>query len=242
MLVSATLSEKGSREINEDSIGLVDDGDGGDAGFFVLADGLGGHGYGEVASQLAVESSIKAFSKKADDLDGCFIQSQNIIIEEQRKLNSSDVMKTTLVCLHINQGKARWGHIGDSRLYHFIAGKLSKRTLDHSVSQMLVAIGEIREKEIRGHVDRNRLVRVLGMEWDSPKYELSEEIALGGKDSFLLCSDGFWELITEQYMEKTLKKSSSPALWLENMKKIVVKNGAGKEMDNYSAIAVFVGF
>lgn len=68
----------------------------------------------------------------------------------------------------------QWGHVGDSRLYYFKNGKIVKRTLDHSVPQMLVARGEIDEKEIRHHPDRNRLVRVMGMEWDEPKYQVSE--------------------------------------------------------------------
>ena len=236
MLISAVLSEKGRREINEDSIGFMTDGD---AGFFVLADGLGGHGQGEVASRLVTEQAKDHYCENPNDLDGCFIKSQNRLIDEQIRTNASEQLKTTMVCLYVDEEKARWGHIGDSRLYYFVAGKLSKRTLDHSVPQMLVTIGEIKEKEIRGHEDRNRLTRVLGMEWDVPKYELSEEIVLSGKDVFLLCSDGFWEWITERDMEKTLNKSDSPAKWISMMESKILKNGSGKNMDNYSAIAVF---
>jgi len=234
MIVCATLTDRGNREINEDSIRFD-----ADAGFFVLADGLGGHGYGDVASRIVTEYAISYFGRKPGDLNGCFLESQNRLIDEQRKMNASDEMKTTMVCLYISDGKALWGHVGDSRLYHFKAGKLNKRTIDHSVTQMLVTMGEIREKDIRGHVDRNRLLRVMGTDWDVPKYELGQEVELGSKDAFLLCSDGFWEWINESAMEKTLKKSGSPNQWIEAMKKIVIKNGAGKNMDNFSAIAVF---
>ena len=58
--------------------------------------------------------------------------------------------------------------------------------------------------------------------------------------AFVLCSDGFWELITEKEMEKTLKQSSSVAQWLEKMEKIVAKRGENKDMDNYSAICVYI--
>ena len=58
--------------------------------------------------------------------------------------------------------------------------------------------------------------------------------------AFLLCSDGFWELIEEKTMQTMLKKSETPENWLDNMEKEVLKNGKGKEMDNYSAVAVFV--
>ena len=71
-------------------------------------------------------------------------------------------MKTTVVVLHIKNKNARWAHVGDSRLYFFKNKKLIERTLDHSVPQNLVVCKEIKEKDIRYHADRNRLLRVLG--------------------------------------------------------------------------------
>ena len=106
---------------------------------------------------------------------------------------------------------------------------------------MLVAAGEIDEKEIRHHPDRNRLVRVMGMEWDEPKYQVSEPMPEELGQAFLLCSDGFWENIEEEQMEACLEKYANPPEWLERMEKIVVKNGRGTNMDNYSAIVVFAG-
>ena len=105
---------------------------------------------------------------------------------------------------------------------------------------MLVNRGDIREKDIRHHEDRSRLLRVMGTEWDAPKYQVVEGISLTKRSSFLLCSDGFWELIDEKMMCKLLKKSATPEEWLKNIEKIVLENGRGSNMDNYSAIAVFV--
>ena len=235
-IVFAEYTNKGDREINEDSIGHIANGDN---GFFVLADGLGGHGGGEIASQLVVNKAKEYYKKNPDDISGCFVESQNALVSEQRAKNAFDELKTTMVCLSIHDGKALWGHVGDSRLYHFVSGKICGRTFDHSVPQMLAKIGEIREKDIRGHVDRNRLIRVLGMEWNEPKYELSNEIVLCGNDTFLLCSDGFWELITESEMEKALKRAVSPDQWIEMMSTKILKNGTGRNMDNFSAIAVY---
>ena len=148
-------------------------------------------------------------------------------------------MKTTLVVLLTDGNRMQWAHIGDSRLYYFKGGKLKQRTLDHSVPQMLVAAGEIREEEIRFHPDRNRLLRVMGTEWDSPRYKVEDPVACSGKDALLLCTDGFWEWIVEKEMRAALKRSKSPAEWLERMEREIRKNGAGKGMDNYSAVAVF---
>jgi serine/threonine protein phosphatase PrpC len=135
---------------------------------------------------------------------------------------------------------AQGGHIGDSRLYHFSHGRLKGRTLDHSVPQMLVATGEIREKDIRHHEDRNRLIRVMGIEWASPRYELGTAVKVSAGDAFLLCSDGFWEWIEEKEMQKLLKKSSTPVAWLEAMQEVTECHSAGTNRDNYSAIAVFI--
>ena len=79
------------------------------------------------------------------------------------------------------------------------------RTIDHSIPQMLALAGEIKEKEIRRHPDRNKLLRVVGTDWENPQYEISEDVEKTGGEAFLLCSDGFWENITEKEMVKCLK-------------------------------------
>ena len=147
-------------------------------------------------------------------------------------------MKTTLVVLLLNHGRAMWAHIGDSRLYHFSGGKLIEQTFDHSVSQMAVLRGEIKQEDIRGHVDRSRLLRAIGRE-DTIKIDISEIIDLGdGEHAFLLCTDGFWEYVTEQEMEKDLKRSSSPREWLDRMVKRLNKRTKNKNNDNNTAVAV----
>ena len=80
----------------------------------------------------------------------------------------------------------------------------------------------------------------MDSEEGTPSPGLSQEIPREKEMAFLLCSDGFWELILEKKMESALKKADSPAAWLEAMEKIVEKNGRNKDMDNYSAIAVWI--
>lgn len=234
------LSNMGDRENNEDSIGMYQR----EEDFcFVLADGLGGHGKGELASQLAVESAIKEFAEDGmgeDVLSQSFNQAQHTILDCQKTDYMARDMKTTLVILHVGKSQIFWGHIGDSRLYYFLDGKLVGRTLDHSVPQLLAASGQIRERQIRRHPDRNRLLRVLGIDWDTPKYQLEEPVDREGRQAFLLCSDGFWELIEEKKMLYCLKRAKNPEEWLAMMEQVVCKNGRGKNMDNYSAVAVFI--
>lgn len=241
MFAYEMLSEDGGRERNEDSIGMVRNEDN---LCFVLADGLGGHGGGGEASSLVVQSVLRDFEQNGrvttEYLQECIQTSQNLLLEEQIRQDRCDEMKTTLVILLADEKQVLWGHVGDSRLYYFKNKKYMEHTLDHSVPQMLVMAGEIEEKDIRGHADRNRLLRVMGIEWDTSMYQLSQERKREKHMEFLLCSDGFWELIEEKYMMKYLKKSRTPAEWLERMKEEVLKNGEGKKMDNYSAIAVFL--
>ena len=238
MLTYKIITNCGNREINEDYAGVVKDNE---QYCFLLADGLGGHGKGEVASELVVETGKSLFMqyREPDFLDKCFQTAQENLLLEQKNQNLQSEMKTTMVVLEIKDQMVQWGHIGDSRLYVFQKGKIVKRTLDHSVPQMLVMAGEIKEKQIRGHEDRNRLLRVMGTEWSSPQYVLSDKMPLTTRQAFLLCSDGFWELIEEKTMQQLLRKSQAVDEWLQKMEAEVKKNGIGKNMDNYTAIAVW---
>ena len=242
MITYKLLTNKGERSINEDSIGVARNKD---LYCFILADGLGGHGGGDLASASAVKTIQDYFSQNGEIsqqcMENCIIQAQNKLLEVQERMNKTNEMKTTLVVLIMNEKKALWGHVGDSRLYHFFGKKQWIRTRDHSVPQMLVELGEIKESEIRGHEDRNRVLNVLGTEWDMPQYEIDPPIMLtGGKDAFLLCTDGFWELIDEKMMLKTLKHASDMERWLLKMEEYLWKTGRGSNMDNYSAIAIRV--
>ncbi len=240
ILTYKVYSGLGNREINEDSVGELETEKG---HCFIVADGLGGHGHGEVASAIALDSALSSFEQCeiADVLENSFIMAQNRILAEQQDNPVVSDMKTTMVDLIINvDGTARWGHIGDSRLYFFRNGKIKMRTLDHSVPQMLVSLGEITPDEIRGHEDRNRLLRVIGAEWESQAYEIGEEVSIKPKDAFLLCTDGFWELIDEEEMQRTWKAAQTVEEWMDMMIAEVLNNGANVSMDNNTAIAIWV--
>ena len=234
------LTNIGGRSNNEDNLGMMENN--GDY-FFVVADGLGGHDKGEIASQIAVQKSMETFCiKESDDFLGqAIMNAQQEIMDRQRREHKIGEMKTTYTCLHLAGNIAQWAHVGDSRVYYFDKHHMKKRTLDHSVPQMLAASRQIKEKEIRNHPDRNRLLRVMGADWEQPRYEIGPVIQLKvHKQAFLLCTDGFWELITEKEIEKCLKKAKDVNEWILSMEKIVVENGKDTEMDNYTAIGVFV--
>ncbi len=239
MLTYATITNVGDRKVNEDSIGVFKNGYG---ACFIVCDGLGGHGMGDVASGIVRDVFGNLFSKTDDIVNftgETLTAAQEVLMTEQTVRNEKRKMKTTAVSLTTDGKTVYIGHIGDSRLYAFSRGKVKFRTIDHSVPQMLALSRQIKEEEIRYHPDRNLLLRVMGTDWDSPMYELHEPITLKKYQAFLLCSDGFWELIDEKTMCSLLKKSKSAEEWLNNMTEIVKHNGENKDMDNYSAIAVW---
>lgn len=240
MLSYHLLSNTGDREENEDCVGaqLWTDG-----GIFALADGLGGHGAGKTASNLVVERFVRICQPRMGcDLSALLSSTlqdvQREIVQLQQTHRSQADMKTTVAVAAIASDQLCIAHVGDSRVYVFGKRKLLYRTLDHSVPQMLAQAGEIREKDIRHHPDRNRLLRAIG----GNDAMLSAEVTvhpMADVKALLLCSDGFWEHIDERHMQTALRRADNPREWITAMERIVRKNGRKYQMDNYSAIGVF---
>lgn len=232
----AILCNPGGRNYNDDTVQVTKT-------FFrtcaFVGDGLGAYAGGQLASQTAarvVMDTFRAGSLLEDDrlLQTAALTNEAVLQLQQKKEGN---MKTTLVLLTIERGNARWMHIGDSRLYHFKNGKLQFQTTDHSVSQMAALMGDIEQKDIRFHEDRNKVLRALGSE--NAKPELSRPLPVKhNRDVFLLCTDGFWEYVYEEEMEQLLQQTRHPKKWLEEMEKLLLKRVKG-EHDNYSAAAVF---
>lgn len=236
----ACFSNRGDREHNEDSIGVFSRDD---RQAFILADGLGGHGCGDLASKTVVDTVEEIlnsqYTSDKEFLNTVLTNAQEKILTAQKQSAAANKMKTTAVLLYLHDQCVSSAYIGDSRLYYIRNHSIVRRTFDHSVPQMLFAAGEIKEKDIRHHEDRNRLLRALGTEWDEPRYQLDTVgQSVDSQDAFLLCSDGFWEWITEKEMEKSLKKGQSSQEALNDMVKKVLKAGKGKNMDNFSAILI----
>lgn len=240
MVEMFTYTNPGGRPENEDSIGSMQKDD---MACVLVADGLGGHGGGAIASSAASEVILKAFEENGDMdqewVDSLFQSVNQIVLDKQ---TSHCKMKTTCAVLFLKGEKACWAHLGDSRLYHFVNGKIAHITDDHSVSQLAVLSGEITRDQIRFHEDRNRVLRSFGVEGTVKPTICETTLEPGVFHAFLLCSDGFWEYVLEAEMESTLKRvmrwSSRPDKWIKAMRKILEKKVDGTN-DNYSAAALF---
>lgn len=232
MIQYASCSFPGDRESNEDAVRVRDTLPEGICA--VLADGLGGHGGGAQASQTAAAVICDGWTAAAtpDSLLRLTQEANRRILSLQ---TPSCQMKTTAVVLSVTGGRFDWASIGDSRLYHFLNGALCWQTTDHSASQLAVLLGQINQVEIRFHEDRSRLYRALGLR-NSPGAEAGTIPWSEGLHAFLLCSDGFWEPVKEDEMEKTLRSAQNPEDWLSRMCALLEQR---ETRDNYSAIAVW---
>ncbi|MCL2573825.1 MAG: protein phosphatase 2C domain-containing protein [Defluviitaleaceae bacterium] len=233
----------GGRESNEDSVLALEL----DSRYcFVVADGLGGHGAGDIASKLLTGIFEREFGNAKDCrgfLKHAFDVAQQELLALQAEKGAVNQMKTTAVAACIINGKIAWGHAGDSRLYHYKKGILAGRTLDHSVPQMLVASGEIKEDEIAKHPDRSRLLRAFGDKWDVPKYEISKEVNLRKNSAFLLCTDGIWEHVSKEILMPPKDVDANADSWLAAIMDDMTRLqdiDSEIDMDNYSVISVIV--
>lgn len=200
------------RDHNEDSISSD-----AELGLLVLADGMGGHKGGEVASAIAIDTILKELRKKLpeiitgsiDDNTGYSLESMAIeaAIKEANK-NIFDASKanikyegmgTTVVVLLFYNNRFTVAHVGDSRLYRMRDKKLEQLTRDHTLLQELVDRGFYTKKEARESLNKNLVTRAVGVN-ANVDVDLLEESALPG-DLYLLCSDGLTDMITDDLIE-----------------------------------------
>lgn len=231
---AVSFTSEGGQPQNEDAVLLIQD----DLRLTaILADGLGAYGGGEVASAEAVNVLFHTLPQPGAlneaAFSACFAAANAAVLARQKPgLN----MKSTAVMLVLEADYAAFAHIGDSRGYAFREGHLLCQTLDHSVSQMAVFRGDITREQIRFHRGRSQLLRALGVEDGLPEEITELDQPLSG-DAFLLCSDGFWEYITEDEMEMNLNKASGAGEWLKLMLARINKRVPAGH-DNLSAIAI----
>lgn len=232
----AKYTALGRRPENEDSFFCEQTGP--QQFYAVVCDGLGSHGGGQEASRTAVELLRQLHPTQMPTKEAILGWMEQSNQEILRRRNGPRHMKTTAVALFLDQNRACWAHIGDSRLYHFHNGELVNFTSDHSVCNLAVRMGEITRRDIPTHPDKNKILKVLGEDTISP--EIHDPIVLEpGEHAFLLCSDGLWERLHEDEILLDLHKSASPEQWL-----FVLRSRAEmrkfKDVDNNTAVTVFV--
>ena len=212
----ASLTDVGcQRELNEDSYGYWEPED--DAAFKrlgrlgVVADGMGGHEGGQIASKIAVETIQQTYfsSLEADPQERLL----NAFVEAHRRvrrgaLENSELrgMGTTCTSFAILGNLLYYAHVGDSHLYLLHDGELRLLTRDHSLVAKLVESGLIRADEAGNHPQKHVLTAALGVADEIEPYFPAEPLPLQKSDVLMICSDGLWGQMNELELKEVLAK------------------------------------
>jgi len=236
-----SYTNKGGRAKNEDSLNIVRREEN---GVFILADGLGGHQGGDLASQTAVRvltEHLHALRKPDPErMRKAFLSANGAILDAQNEPGCKG-MKSTAVALHLCGDQALWGHVGDSRLYCFSDRELAWVTKDQSVTYAKYLAGDIPYAQIRADEDRSSLLGALGNSARcAPKIADAPQTVKAG-DAFLLCSDGFWEYVDDEEMLIDLLKSETAKEWADLMLLRHIAR-AKPNNDNFSLITLCIGW
>lgn len=245
----AALSDAGRlRANNEDSIEWD-----AEAGLFLVADGMGGCNAGEVASRLAVRMVLAEFRQLPLSLpprEGCspvlsppamrlctaILKANRAVFEAGLQQPEYAGMGTTLVALLLHGQRAIIASIGDSRVYRYRAGQLEQLTVDHTVLQEQIEFGLITPAQARLMGGRGLITRALGVE---PGLEVDvQEQPLAAGDTFLLCTDGLFDMITDGEIAAILAASQG-SVKTAALELVAAANAAGG-YDNVSVIVVGV--
>lgn len=230
MRVAGRTDQGKVRELNEDAFGYRD-------GLFVVADGMGGHQAGEVASAIAVETILQADLsgdiKKA--LQTALEAANRAIINQASRSKDFNGMGTTAAVLYLEKERAFITHVGDSRVYYLSGSVLKQLTSDHSLVNELVKTGEITVEEARTHPQRNILTRALGCHETLDAEIIEIEVTPG--DKFLLCSDGLSGTVPETVIKEYLIREDDPEVIVDQLINYANELGGA---DNITVIMVEV--
>lgn len=233
-------SRQGGRRYNQDRVAYSYSRD---ALLMVVADGMGGHFHGEIASQIAVQFLADNFQKQAaptlKDPFGFLLETLNnahdAIGDYVAGHGLSEHPRTTCIACVVQGNDAYWAHVGDSRLYLFREHRLLTRTRDHSLVQQLFEQGRISEEEMVTHPERNKVYSCLGGPI-RPDIELSQKTPLHEGDTMLLCTDGLWGEISTSEISSILDTYPITTAIPELLDHAELRGG--EECDNLSAIGM----
>src|SRR3990172_178225 len=217
------------REGNEDSFLVL-------APLYVVADGMGGAGGGEVASSLALETVQRMFQAQQGTLAEQVTEANKAVFERSQQDRSVAGMGTTLTAALVDGDRVHLAHVGDSRAYLLRGGELSMLTEDHTLVHRMgvegmVMEGEITEAEAETHPHRSILTRALGVD---PSVQVDEtDVQVASGDRLLLCSDGLTGMVPDGQIREILETTSDPQDAVDAL--VRVANRAGG-IDNITAV------
>ena len=199
----------GNRNNNQDRFSAIETDEG---VLLILGDGMGGQAHGDVAAQILVDVAKKHYldarrpiKKPKPFLAKLLLSAHEAIVAFGEAQNPPVSPGTTGVLCLVQESKAVWAHVGDSRLYLFQSGLPIYRTTDHSFVEMLYQKGEISRREQDSHPKRNQITQCLGGGLvEEPDPTVSNMVSLREEDILLLCTDGLWGPMDDAVMGNLL--------------------------------------
>ncbi len=240
----AGLTDVGlKRQLNEDNLLMAESTRANQTplGLYVVADGLGGHQGGEIASELTIEAIYRHFTEHPPEAESSFKDwlteaanaANQAVLARQDDPDTIKKMGSTLVMALVTGEKAYLANVGDSRGYRLAAQTIEQVTVDHSLVERLVQIGQLTRDEARTHKNRNVVYNTIG---DKQNLEVSlYQTPLEPGDRLLLCSDGLSGMVTDEHLLKISQNQPDPANACQLMVK-AAKTAGGT--DNITVIIV----
>ena len=225
------------RPINEDRYLVPEEGD----SIVLVADGMGGHKAGEVASETAAQTirtcAVKMHGREISIKTALkwVRQANQIIYRMANEKPECMGMGTTMTFLYFMNKHALLAHVGDSRCYRIRDGRIMQLTKDHSLVAELVRIGEITPEQARNHPYRNIITRALGT--DDYVAVDAQDIPVEENDVYLLCSDGLSNYLEEDELLHAVQNQPSDAL-CDHLVQIALDRGG---RDNITVVAAYCG-
>jgi protein phosphatase len=211
-----------------------------DVGLWAVADGMGGHRGGEVASEIACDTIARAFDQHTiDGLVDAIEQANRAVYEAGSRDPDLTGMGTTVVALAVVQHEGdellAIANVGDSRVYRYAGGELDQLTVDHSLVADLVREGSLSPEQAAVHPQRNIVTRVLGVHDDVPVDALGVEPHHG--DRYVLCSDGLFNEVPEPGIASVLRRLADPVDAAGELVRLALEGGG---RDNVTVVIVDV--
>ncbi len=233
-------SHIGGRKVNQDRLAYSYSKD---VLLMIIADGMGGHAHGEIAAEIAVNTVNNRFQVEArtalrrpkEFLETAIHSAHRAIVAFADKNDMLECPRTTIVAVVVQNGKAVWAHVGDSRLYLFRDGRLATATSDHSRVQQMIDAGVITAAQAAVHPERNKIYNCLGGVLP-PTITHSEEWNMHVGDSIWISTDGFWGPLSTDAIGTRARNTDVLSLVPELMKE--AERIAGEESDNLSVVAL----
>ena len=242
MQTSVAMTDVGRvRKVNQDYVYASDTPVGNLPNLYIVADGMGGHKAGDLASSYAVQTIVEAISRSVETRPALILQkairyANYRLYEKSEEREEYHGMGTTLVVLTVYKDEALAANIGDSRLYEISQKQIRQISEDHSLVAELVRKGELSATEARRHPDKNIITRALGIQDEAQIDLFPFRVETGNR--YLLCSDGLTNMVEDTELCRLISQKKDIS---EIGAELILRANKNGGLDNIAVVLVEIG-